>query len=221
MSAHRVTVRREGNVLHVDVDGTVAIDQTVRDTNTRLDDMTAAGELSNGLLISVTGSFPIPVAMVLAYRLDKLFQTVAVCDCELYSNYYIVSGARNISYCPGDMISKRSGKIYHRCRVYKACARFKKAAADARIESLKKDSNILRKRVLRYEDFDREQVVKVHKEVPSSRLGAMIFAHEIGRSFESSVPPPGTVAVFDPGLCQHIVVMVSCSRRHAIGDVLV
>ena len=69
-------------------------DQIVKDTVTRLDEMTKSGELGSGGLLKINGAASLPVAMILGHKLSHLFEAVACFDPRL--NKYVVA----ISHTP-------------------------------------------------------------------------------------------------------------------------
>jgi CRISPR-associated protein Csx3 len=77
-------------------------DQIVKDAETRLDEMVAAGKLNGGDVIRVNGPASLPVAMVLAHKLAHLYQAVACFDPKLAK--YVVAIAHGDKYAIGDLI---------------------------------------------------------------------------------------------------------------------
>lgn len=77
-------------------------DQIVKDAETRLDEMVAAGDLKGGDVIRVNGPASLPVAMVLAHKLAHLYQAVACFDPKL--SKYVVAIAHGDKFAVGDLI---------------------------------------------------------------------------------------------------------------------
>ena len=77
-------------------------DQIVKDAEARLDEMIAQGELSGGDVIRVNGPASLPVAMVIAHKVNHLYGAVACYDPKL--SKYVVAVSHNPAYGVGDLI---------------------------------------------------------------------------------------------------------------------
>lgn len=78
-------------------------DQIVQDATTRLDELTASGQLTGGTLLKVNGPASMPVAFVIAHKVAHLYGAIAVYDPKL-GNKYVVCITHNPTYKIGDLI---------------------------------------------------------------------------------------------------------------------
>lgn len=97
------TIRLEkGNLLKVDFGEPAQNDRIVRDAEKRLEEMIESGEIAGGELIRINGPASVPVAMVLAHRLNHLYEAVACYDPKLLR--YVVAITHGDKYHIGDLI---------------------------------------------------------------------------------------------------------------------
>lgn len=101
MSTYKISLE-DGNVLRVGFGEPAQNDQIVRDAETRLDEMVAAGELIGGEVIRVNGPASLPVAMVLCHKLAHRYGAVACFDPKL--SKYVVAISHNPAYAVGDLL---------------------------------------------------------------------------------------------------------------------
>ncbi|MEH1901617.1 MAG: CRISPR-associated protein Csx3 [Nostoc sp.] len=98
----------EGDVLKVGFGATLAKgDQIVRDVAAQLDAMIASGELPSGSLIKINGRISVLVSQVLADKLSKLYNIIAVFDPKIGDrglDRYVVTISNHPEYKVGDTL---------------------------------------------------------------------------------------------------------------------
>ena len=77
-------------------------DQIVKDAESGLDALIESGELKGGEVIRVNGPASLPVAMVIAHKVNHLYGAVACFDPKL--SKYVVAISHDPSYAVGDLI---------------------------------------------------------------------------------------------------------------------
>ena len=92
----------QGNLLKVNFGEPAQNDRIVRDAEKRLEELIASGEIAGGELIRINGPASLPVAMVLAHRLNHLYQAVACYDPKLSA--YVIAIAHGDKYHVGDLV---------------------------------------------------------------------------------------------------------------------
>ncbi|HLO88059.1 MAG TPA: CRISPR-associated protein Csx3 [Nostocaceae cyanobacterium] len=106
MSTYYISL--EGDVLKVGFGATLATgDQIVRDAAARLDEMIASGELSGGSLIKINGRASVLVSQVLADKLSKLYEAIAIFDPKIGDkglDRYVVTISKHSEYRVGDVL---------------------------------------------------------------------------------------------------------------------
>ncbi|MDE0243375.1 MAG: hypothetical protein OYG31_01535 [Candidatus Kaiserbacteria bacterium] len=234
------SLRREGDVLDVQVDDGVSTEVQVRDTDVCVTKMIADGVLSGNSVIKVRGSFPTAVALTLAYRINPIFDTVAVSYPNPKSDRYVVSYARGRKYDVGDLLfNGGTHNLRLRQRIFQACMHFTKQALDSRDDTI---FNAMRGLVgVSDDDFphDGDETLEEYRErlmnpvvkidrPDTPALAAMLWADHLVRpsklfdAVPSVVPSivPSAVAVFDNALNQHVVTCVNKSKSHlhCVGD---
>jgi CRISPR-associated protein Csx3 len=101
MAAYTITMEG-GNLLQVGFGEPADNDRIVRDAEKRLDELIDNGEITGGELIRIFGPASLPVAMVLAHKLNHLYQAVACFDPKLKK--YVVAIAHGDRYRVGDLV---------------------------------------------------------------------------------------------------------------------
>ncbi|MEH2295164.1 CRISPR-associated protein Csx3 [Nostoc sp.] len=98
----------EGDILKVGFTATLAKgDQIVRDVVAQLDAMIASGELPGGSLIKINGRISVLVSQVLADKLSKLYDAIALFDPKIGErglDRYVVTISRHPKYKVGDTL---------------------------------------------------------------------------------------------------------------------
>jgi CRISPR-associated protein Csx3 len=106
MSIYHISL--QGDVLKVGFGTTQTTgDQIVRDVAARLDEMIATGELPGGDLIKINGRITVLVSQVLADKLSKLYDAIAVLDPKIGEpgiDRYVITISRNSLYQVGDTV---------------------------------------------------------------------------------------------------------------------
>ncbi|MEH2022875.1 CRISPR-associated protein Csx3 [Nostoc sp.] len=106
MTTYQISL--EGDVLKVGFSATLATgDQIVRDAAAQLDAMIASGELPGGSLIKINGRISVLVSQVLADKLSKLYDAIAVFDPKIGDrglDRYVVTISRHPKYKVGDTL---------------------------------------------------------------------------------------------------------------------
>jgi CRISPR-associated protein Csx3 len=101
-------LKLQGDVLKVGFGSTLATgDRIVRDVAAKLDEMIATGELSGGELIKINGRVSVLVSQVLADKLGKLYQAIALLDPKIGApgiDRYVVTISRHPQYQVGDIL---------------------------------------------------------------------------------------------------------------------
>ncbi|MEH2411422.1 CRISPR-associated protein Csx3 [Nostoc sp.] len=101
-------INLEGDILKVGFGATLAKgDQIVRDVAAQLDVMIASGELASGSLIKINGRISVLVGQVLADKLSKLYDAIAVFDPKIGDgglDTYVVTISRHPKYKVGDTL---------------------------------------------------------------------------------------------------------------------
>ncbi|MEH2455853.1 CRISPR-associated protein Csx3 [Nostoc sp.] len=101
-------INLEGDVLKVGFGATLATgDQIVRDVAAQLDVMIASGELASSSLIKINGRISVLVGQVLADKLSKLYDAIAVFDPKIGDrglDRYVVTISRHPKYKVGDTL---------------------------------------------------------------------------------------------------------------------
>jgi CRISPR-associated protein Csx3 len=95
-------IQLEGEVLKIGFGEPAQNDQIVRDTATRLDEMTAKGELKGGTLLKINGPASLPIAFVLAHKVAHIYGAVGIFDPKL--GKYVISITHNPAYKLGDLV---------------------------------------------------------------------------------------------------------------------
>lgn len=101
MSTYKVNLEKN-DILRIGFGDPAQNDQIVRDAESRLDEMIAAGELTGGELIKVNGPASLPVAMLISHKLCHLYGAVACFDPKL--SKYVVAIAHGGKYQVGQLI---------------------------------------------------------------------------------------------------------------------
>ncbi|AUS99813.1 CRISPR-associated protein Csx3 [Nostoc sp. CENA543] len=101
-------LKLQGDVLKVGFGSTLATgDRIVRDVAAKLDEMIATGELSGGELIKINGRVSVLVSQVLADKLGKLYQAIALLDPKIGApgiDRYVITISRHPQYQVGDIL---------------------------------------------------------------------------------------------------------------------
>ncbi|MCF4967823.1 CRISPR-associated protein Csx3 [Nostoc sp. CMAA1605] len=101
-------IKLQGDVLKVGFGSTLATgDRIVRDVAAKLDEMMATGELSGGELIKINGRVSVLVSQVLADKLGKLYQAIALLDPKIGApgiDRYVITISRHPQYQVGDIL---------------------------------------------------------------------------------------------------------------------
>lgn len=101
-------IKLQGDILKVGFGSTLATgDRIVRDVAAKLDEMTATGELSGGNVIKINGRVSVLVSQVLADKLGKLYQAIALLDPKIGApgiDRYVVTISRHPQYQVGDIL---------------------------------------------------------------------------------------------------------------------
>ncbi|MGH1393446.1 MAG: CRISPR-associated protein Csx3 [Trichormus sp.] len=101
-------IKLQGDILKVGFGSTLATgDRIVRDVAAKLDEMTATGELPGGNLIKINGRVSVLVSQVLADKLGKLYQAIALLDPKIGApgiDRYVVTISRHPQYQVGDIL---------------------------------------------------------------------------------------------------------------------
>lgn len=77
-------------------------DQIVKDAESGLDALIESGELKGGEVIRVNGPASLPVAMVIAHKVNHLYGAVACFDPKM--SKYVVAISHDPAYAVGDLI---------------------------------------------------------------------------------------------------------------------
>jgi len=93
---------KDNNLLVVDFGEPAQNDRIVKDADKRLRDLIEKGAVSGGEIIRINGPASLPVAMVLAHRLNHLYQAVACYDPKIKK--YVVSITHGEKYRIGDLL---------------------------------------------------------------------------------------------------------------------
>ncbi|MBD2628673.1 CRISPR-associated protein Csx3 [Trichormus variabilis] len=98
----------DGDVLKVGFGATLTTgDKIVRDAAAKLDEMIAAGELPGGSLIKINGRITVLVSQVLADKLSKLYDAIALFDPKIGEpgiDRYVVTISKHPDYQVGDTL---------------------------------------------------------------------------------------------------------------------
>ncbi len=98
----------EGDILKVGFGATVTTgDRIVGDVAAKLDEMIAAGDLPGGDLIKINGRITVLVGQVLADKLSKLYDTIALLDPKIGEpgiDRYVITISRNPQYQVGNTL---------------------------------------------------------------------------------------------------------------------
>ncbi|MBD2364642.1 CRISPR-associated protein Csx3 [Anabaena minutissima FACHB-250] len=101
-------IKLQGDILKVGFGSTLATgDRIVCDVAAKLDEMTATGELPGGTLIKINGRVSVLVSQVLADKLGKLYDAVALLDPKIGEpgiDRYVVTISRHPQYQVGDIL---------------------------------------------------------------------------------------------------------------------
>ncbi|HEY9799954.1 MAG TPA: hypothetical protein V6D25_06300 [Leptolyngbyaceae cyanobacterium] len=101
-------IRLQGDILRVGFGIIPATgDRIVRDVAAKLDEMIATGELPGGTLIKINGRISVLVSQVLADRLGRLYDAIALLDPKIGApgiDRYVVTVSRNPNYQVGDVL---------------------------------------------------------------------------------------------------------------------
>lgn len=101
-------IRLQGDILRVGFGIIPATgDRIVRDVAAQLDEMIATGELPGGSLIKINGRVSVLVSQVLADRLGRLYDAIALLDPKIGApgiDRYVVTVSRNPNYEVGDVL---------------------------------------------------------------------------------------------------------------------
>lgn len=101
-------IRLQGDILRVGFGIIPATgDRIVRDVAAKLDEMIATGELPGGSLIKINGRVSVLVSQVLADRLGRLYDAIALLDPKIGApgiDRYVVTVSRNLQYEVGDVL---------------------------------------------------------------------------------------------------------------------
>ncbi len=106
MSIYHISL--DGDVLKVGFGSTISTgDKIVRDAATRLNQMIVSGELPGGLLIKINGRTSVLVSQVLADKLSKLYDAIALFDPKIGDkglDRYVVTISNHPDYQVGDIL---------------------------------------------------------------------------------------------------------------------
>jgi CRISPR-associated protein Csx3 len=106
MSIYHISL--DGDVLKVGFGSTLTTgDKIVRDAATRLNQMIASGELPGGSLIKINGRTSVLVSQVLADKLSKLYDAIALFDPKIGDkglDRYVVTISNHPDYQVGDIL---------------------------------------------------------------------------------------------------------------------
>ncbi|HLP89888.1 MAG TPA: CRISPR-associated protein Csx3 [Nostocaceae cyanobacterium] len=106
MSTYHINL--EGDILKVGFGLTLTTgDQIVRDASARLDEMIALGQLTGGPLIKINGRTSVLVSQVLADKLSKLYDAIALFDPKIGDkglDRYVVTISKHSKYQVGDVL---------------------------------------------------------------------------------------------------------------------
>ncbi|BAZ54296.1 hypothetical protein NIES4103_69810 (plasmid) [Nostoc sp. NIES-4103] len=98
----------EGDILKVGFGSTLATGDTiVRNVAAKLDEMIASGELPGGSLIKINGRVSVLVSQVLADKLSKLYDAIAVFDPKIGDkglDRYVITVSKHPNYIVGDTL---------------------------------------------------------------------------------------------------------------------
>ncbi|MBD2456630.1 CRISPR-associated protein Csx3 [Nostoc sp. FACHB-87] len=101
-------VELQGDILKVGFGSTQATgDRIVRDVAAKLDEMITTGELPGGNLIKINGRISVLVSQILADKLGKLYDSIALLDPKIGEpgiDRYVVTISRNPNYQVGDIL---------------------------------------------------------------------------------------------------------------------
>lgn len=101
-------IKLQGDILKVGFGNTQATgDRIVRDVAAKLDEMMTTGELPGGSLIKINGRVSVLVSQVLADKLGKLYQAIALLDPKIGEpgiDRYVVTISRHPQYQVGDIL---------------------------------------------------------------------------------------------------------------------
>jgi CRISPR-associated protein Csx3 len=104
MSIYHINL--EGDILKVGFGSTLATGDTiVRHVAARLDEMIAGGELPGGSLIKINGRVSVLVSQVLADKLSKLYDAIALFDPKIGDkglDRYVITVSKHPKYIVGD-----------------------------------------------------------------------------------------------------------------------
>ena len=102
MSIYTIAVEGD-NVLRLGFGDTPAQnDALVKEVERQLKEMIGGGVIKGGELIRLNGAATLPIAFVLAHKLNHLYQAVAVYDPKLTK--YVVAIAHGDKYSVGDLV---------------------------------------------------------------------------------------------------------------------
>ncbi|WP_414575002.1 CRISPR-associated protein Csx3 [Anabaena sp. CCY 9402-a] len=101
-------IKLQGDILKVGFGSTLATgDRIVRDVAAKLDEMITTGELPGGNLIKINGRVSVLVSQVLADKLGKLYDAIALLDPKIGDpgiDRYVVTISRHPQYQVGDIL---------------------------------------------------------------------------------------------------------------------
>ncbi|MBD2494468.1 CRISPR-associated protein Csx3 [Nostoc sp. FACHB-280] len=101
-------IKLQGDILKVGFGNTRATgDRIVRDVAAKLDEMITTGELPGGSLIKINGRISVLVSQVLADKLGKIYDSIALLDPKIGEpgiDRYVVTISRNSNYQVGDIL---------------------------------------------------------------------------------------------------------------------
>ncbi|MBD2435562.1 CRISPR-associated protein Csx3 [Nostoc sp. FACHB-110] len=101
-------IKLQGDILKVGFGNTQATgDRIVRDVAAKLDEMITTGELAGGTLIKINGRISVLVSQVLADKLGKLYDAIAIFDPKIGEkglDRYVVTISRHPDYRVGDTL---------------------------------------------------------------------------------------------------------------------
>ena len=106
MSNYHISL--EGDILKVGFGSTLTTgDKIVRDAATRLNQMIVSGELPGGSLIKINGRISVLASQVLADKLSKLYDVIALFDPKIGDkglDRYVVTISKHSDYQVGDIL---------------------------------------------------------------------------------------------------------------------
>jgi len=103
MTSYNIEINPEANLLTIGFGAPAQNNQLVKDADKALQELIDNKKITGGEVIRINGPASLPVAMVIAHKLDHLYQAIAVFDPKL--SKYVVSIAHGDQYAIGDLLA--------------------------------------------------------------------------------------------------------------------